>query len=740
MKKNWKDTDQNQKLGISMTFLDDLNPPQRKVATTTEGPILVLAGAGSGKTRSIIYRMAYLINVKHINPYNILAVTFTNKAARELKDRLQKSFNISIYSLWIGTFHSVCTRILREEQNFLPFTSDFSIFDDVDQKSVFKKIYKKLEIDTKDFPPRKVTSVISNQKNSLVQPKDFFDFNEENYFTETTYKIYKEYQNFLLENNALDFDDLLMYTAILLHDNKEIRKKYADKFKYVMIDEYQDTNYAQFKIINLIAKEHQNLCVVGDDDQAIYSWRGANISNILNFEKDYKNVLTVKLEQNYRSPKSILDAANCLIKNNSERHPKELWTDITSKEKPKLLKLENENQEAEFVAEMISQLSASGKSLNDCLVLYRTNAQSRVFENAFYQQKLKYQIVGGVNFYQRKEIKDIVAYLRILVNPQDSNSFTRIINFPPRKIGKISTERIERFAQDNEMTLFEAVQNEISTLNGKTAQTVMAFGKLLKKWKKLSLDIPITPLVKKIIDELELIELYDKSDDPKDIARAENLKEFVTATQEFSDNFEYDTERAPLLTDFLQSISLQTDMDNLDEDIETVKLMTMHNAKGLEFDHVFIVGIEDGLLPHSRSIDDVQKLEEERRLLYVAITRAKKSVHLTYTRMRQVFGSISMAVPSRFLMEIDDNLIDTENNRYYELMAPRPKRRKKNKKPIVTESQKYFKIGQKIYHSKFGKGVVLNVDGTGKEAKLSISFSGGQLKKIIGTFVTTGEI
>ena len=739
MKESWKDTDQSQKLGINMNFLDDLNPPQKQVATTTEGPILVLAGAGSGKTRSIIYRTAYLINVKHINPSNILAVTFTNKAARELKNRLQRSFNISTYSLWIGTFHSVCTRILRAEQDSLPFTSDFSIFVDVDQKSIFKKIYKKLDIDAKDFPVRRVSTVISNQKNSLVLPKDFFNFNEENYFTETTYKIYKEYQNFLLENNALDFDDLLMYTAILLHDNKEIRKKYADKFRYVMIDEYQDTNYAQFKIINLIAKEHQNLCVVGDDDQAIYSWRGANISNILNFEKDYKNVLTVKLEQNYRSPKSILDTANCLIKNNSERHPKELWTNITSKDKPKLLKLENEKQEAEFVAEMVSQLSSSGTSLNDCLILYRTNAQSRVFENAFYQHKLKYQIVGGVNFYQRKEIKDIVAYLRILTNPQDSNSFLRILNFPPRKIGKVSTERIERFAFDNDFNLFEAVQHEISSLNGKTAQTVLNFGARLKKWKKLSLEIPITPLVKKIINELELINIYDKSDDPKDIARAENLKEFVTATKEFSDNFEYDTEKAPMLTDFLQSISLQTDMDNLDEDIETIKLMTMHNAKGLEFDHVFIVGVEDGLLPHSRSIDDIQKMEEERRLLYVAITRAKKSIHLTYVRMRPVFGSISMAIPSRFLLEIDDDLIDSENNRYYDLMAPRPKRRDNTNKPIVTESQKYFKIGQNIYHNKFGKGVVLNVDGTGKEAKLSISFSGGQLKKIIGTFVTTGE-
>lgn len=739
MKESWKDTDQNQKPGIKMNFLDDLNPQQREVATTTEGPILVLAGAGSGKTRSIIYRTAYLINHVNVDPTNILAVTFTNKAAKELKNRLQRSFNIPTYTLWIGTFHSVCTRILREEEEFLPFTKDFSIFDDVDQKSIIKKIYKKLDVDTKEFPARKVTALISNQKNSLIKPEDFFKFNEANYFTEQTYKIYKEYQSFLLENNALDFDDLLMYTAILLHDNKKVRKKYSDKFKYVMIDEYQDTNYAQFKIINLIAKAHQNLCVVGDDDQAIYSWRGANISNILNFEKDYKNVLTVKLEQNYRSPKTILDAANCLIKNNSERHPKELWTDIASENKPKLLKLDNEKQEAEFVSEMVTQLVSNGTSLNECLILYRTNAQSRVFENSFYQRKLKYQIVGGVNFYQRKEIKDIVAYLRILVNPQDSTSFMRILNFPPRKIGKVTTERIERFAYDNDLTLYHAVQNEISTLNGKTAERVIEFGNSLRKWQKLSEEISITPLVKQIIDDLGVVDLYEKSEDPKDIARAENLKEFVTATQEFSDNFEYDYDKLPMLTDFLQSISLQTDMDKMDETVESVKLMTMHNAKGLEFEHVFIVGLEDGLIPHSRSIDDLQKLEEERRLLYVAITRAKRSVHLTYTRMRPVFGSMSMSVPSRFLLEIDQSLIDTENNRYYDLVAPRQTRRKRPKKPVVTENQKYFKIGQKVNHKKFGNGVVLNVDGTGKEAKLSISFSNGQLKKIIGTYVSTGE-
>ncbi|MCF7858244.1 MAG: UvrD-helicase domain-containing protein [Candidatus Cloacimonetes bacterium] len=720
-----------------MDFLNDLNPQQRKVVTTTEGPVLVLAGAGSGKTRSIIYRTAYLLNTARVNPNNILIVTFTNKAAQELKKRLHRSFHIATYSLWVGTFHSICMRILREEYEHLPFTKDFSIFDDLDQKATFKMIYKKLEIDSKNFPLRKITTIISNQKNSLVSPQDFFKFNEENFFTKTTYKIYLEYQKFLLKNNALDFDDLLMYTAIMFHDNNSIRKKYADRFKYVMIDEYQDTNYAQFKLINLIAMDHQNLCVVGDDDQAIYSWRGANISNILNFEKDYKNVYTVKMEQNYRSPKSILSAANCLIKNNSERYAKELWTDIRSAERPKLLKLDDEHQEAKFAAEMIAQLHSRGTSLNNCLILYRTNAQSRVFENAFYQAKLTYQIVGGVNFYQRKEIKDIVAYLRFLINPNDEVSFSRIINFPPRKIGKVTLKKIENYTHKNQLTLFDALQHDIPSLNKKTSQRVKDFGKLLFKWQRSAYKVEITSLIKEIIDDLELISLYDSSNDPKDIARSENLKEFVTASKEFTDNFEQETD-TPMITSFLQSISLQTDMDNLDEEIESVKLMTMHNAKGLEFDHVFIAGLEDGLLPHSRSFDNEHQLEEERRLLYVAITRARKTVHLTYTRMRPVFGSKSLSIPSRFLMEIDDDLIDTENNRYYDLMAPRPQKKKKNRS-VVTENQKFFRIGQIVSHSKFGNGVILNVDGKGKAAKLSVSFSGGQLKKIIGTYVTRGN-
>ncbi len=719
-------------------FLSQLNIEQQKVVQHTKGPVLVLAGAGSGKTRSVIYRAAYLINYQKVNPWNILIVTFTNKAARELLSRLEDTFGISVRSLWIGTFHSICTRILRYEQEHLPFTSNFSIYDESDQKSIFKKIYKELDIDPKKFAPGKVREIISRQKNSLILPKDFLEFNDANYYSETVLKIYKYYQNFLIRNNALDFDDLLMYTALLLHDHEEIRRKYEKKFKYVMIDEYQDTNYAQFKIINLIARNHQNLCVVGDDDQAIYSWRGADIRNILSFESDYKNVLKIKLEQNYRSPKSFLLAANCLIKNNSERHAKELWTALESQEKPELVKLENENREAEYVVRQISELRNKNISLNDCVVLYRTNAQSRVFENSFMQHQIRYQIVGGVNFYQRKEIKDILAYLRILVNPADSESFLRIINFPARGIGKVSIGRILDKAVSLQKNLLQTVlEKKFDYLPANAAANLRKFIDLLIEWQQLTRTLPVSELAKKVIKELRLIELYDNSKDPKDISRVENIQEFIAATEEFSEKYLEETGEEPKLDEYLQNISLQTDMDNLKEDEEAVKLMTMHNAKGLEFDHVFIVGLEDGLLPHARSIYDLNNVEEERRLFYVGITRARKTLKLTYARTRRTFDAVQTTFPSRFLSEIDDDLLKQQNEIFYELRAPRYKASDKSKK-VVLENEKYFKIGQKIYHDKFGKGVILNVDGKGNDAKLTISFSDGKLKKIKGTYVKAG--
>ena len=718
-----------------MIDLSKLNSEQKKVVTSTEGPVLVLAGAGSGKTRSVIYRTAYLIHEKNVSPWNILVVTFTNKAARELRDRLENTFNISTHSLWIGTFHSVCTRILRYEQEHLHFDSNFSIYDEVDQKSVFKKIYKKLQIDPDKFPIGRVRNIISRQKNNLILPELFFKYNERNYYSEIVAEIYSTYQKFLLDNNALDFDDLLMYTAILFYDNQKIRKKYEEKFKYIMIDEYQDTNYAQFKIINLIAQNHQNLCVVGDDDQAIYSWRGANIRNILNFEKDYKNVLTIKLELNYRSPESILKLANDLIKHNDERHPKELRTKIISKEKPELAILENENGEAEFVVDEISRLRSKNENLNECVILYRTNAQSRVFERSFFHRKIKYQIVGGINFYQRKEIKDIIAYLRILVNPADSESLLRIINFPVRGIGKKTIEKIVDFGLNNKYSFFESLQNsgKNNFLNLSSKRKISDFLSKINEWREKSESLPITDLIKMIIDDIHLMKIHDFSDDPKDISRVENIREFIAAATEFSDNFSAETGNEPLLTDYLQNISLQTDLDHVDENEESVKLMTMHNAKGLEFDHVFIVGLEDGLLPHSRSIENEKDLQEERRLFYVAVTRAKKTLILSYTRSRRTFDKIDYPLPSRFIAELDENLY-LKKELHIEIDFKFNIRTESPIKPVL-ESQKYYKVGQKIAHQKFGKGVILNVDGRGNDAKLTISFANGQLKKIMGSYV-----
>lgn len=719
-----------------MNLLDELNSQQQKVVTSTDGPVLVLAGAGSGKTRCVTYRTAYLITEKKVKPWNILVVTFTNKAARELKDRLAKTLNFPVNNLWIGTFHSICTRILRREEAYLPVNSQFTIFDDDDQKAIMKRLYKELNIDKSKFPLNKVRSIISRQKNSIIQPQDFFDFNDHNFYTEVVQKIYEHYQNTLLKYNSLDFDDLLMYAALLLHDNLEIRSKYADLFKYVMIDEYQDTNYVQFKIVNLIAQKHQNLCVVGDDDQAIYSWRGADIRNILNFEKDYNQVKTIRLERNYRSPIAVLNLANDIIKHNQNRHPKELWTKLKSDNLPRVVKLENEKREAEYVADRIRQLEVAGVSLDECVVLYRTNAQSRVFESIFLQERLNYQIVGGVNFLQRKEIKDIIAYLRFINNPADAESFFRIINFPPRGIGKVSIQKLQNFAAEKQITIQQLLDKlEATSFSKRLADKLHNLNKLFGKWRKQSVEKPVNDLVKGIIENLDLIGFYERSSDPKDIARIENIREFTAAAEEFTENFRQNSEAVPLLANYLQDIALQTDLDKVDEALESVKLMTMHNAKGLEFDHVFAVGLEENLLPHVLSLESEHQLEEERRLLYVSITRAKQTVELTYARSRRVYDSIVNTLPSRFLVSIGDSLVQSEDLSLSGFSRQNVYLKKKRAVTTVRESEKYFKIGQKIAHSKFGKGVILNVDGKGEDAKLTISFSTGQLKKIVGNYV-----
>ena len=717
-----------------MEDFNTLNKNQQQVVTTTQGPVLVLAGAGSGKTRSIIFRALYLISVKKVRPWQLLIVTFTNKAAKELKSRLSQYLNYSLGNLWVGTFHSLCLRILDYEINSIPLKKNFTIYDADDQKQVFKKIYKKLDIDDKHFTINRVRSIISQSKNSLIKVDDFFAFNEENYYTEKVHKIYQSYQDYLLKNNAVDFDDLLLYTAFLLDENEDIRKKYAIQFQYIMIDEYQDTNYAQFKIVHSLAKDHENICVVGDDDQAIYSWRGATIKNILHFEDDYSNVKTIKLEQNYRSHQTILELANSLIKKNSERHSKELWSEKKSEEKPNLMVLENENEEAEFVAKKIQELHLKNQiSYNQMAVLYRTNAQSRNFEIACAKHKLPYQIIGGVHFYQRKEIKDLLAYLRMLANPADNESILRIINFPRRGIGKKTIQAIVDYATQSNQSITEVLFDSNLFLWGAVAKRVQSFYDLYEKWLQISQKTSIISTIESILEETKMLEMYQQSKDPKDINRAENLQELVAAIQEFSENYEKENKKKPNLSDFLQLISLQTDLDSFEDKDDSVKLMTMHNAKGLEFESVFIVGLEDGLLPHSRSQDSERMIEEERRLLYVAITRAKEYLYLTYTRFRRIYNSISHVFPSRFITDLNLDFINQTSAHFYDFQIPIPKRPQQTQK--VFESAKFFNIGQKIIHAKFGEGIILNVEGVGENAKLTISFSSGSLKKIIGSYV-----
>ena len=727
----------------SNPLLSGLNGRQQEVVSTVDGPVLVLAGAGSGKTRSVIYRAAWLIREKRINPHNLLIVTFTNKAARELRDRLEETFHLQTRNLWVGTFHSTCARILRYEADFLPFKSNFVIYDADDQKTLIKRIVKRLDIDTRAFPPGKLHNLISRNKNNLIRPEDFFEFQEENQYTKTFHRIYLAYEKELLNNNALDFDDLLLRTAFLLGDHEDVRLRYARQFRYIMIDEYQDTNYAQFKIVNLLAKDHGNLCVVGDDDQAIYGWRGADVKNILHFEDDYGTVKTIRLEQNYRSTQAILDLANSLIRNNRGRHDKKLWTELGQGEKPSLNIFEDERHEARHIADRVEAIR-NERSLSEVAVLFRTNAQSRVLEQEFARRNIPYTVVGGVNFFQRREVKDILAYLRVLVNPDDSESLARIINFPARKIGNTTIGRLLDDSLKRNVGLYRAVQEvEGNPLLSRAAKSHVAeFAKRIESWRIAAESVSASSVVERVIGELGLIELYDSSGDIQDATRADNLREIMAAAREYSEEYLKENEKPPSLADYLQSVTLQTDLDTASDEQGVVQLMTMHNAKGLEFDHVFICGIGDGLIPHRLNLDDEKNLEEERRLLYVAITRAKKCLELSYSRWRREFDTIEPMLPSRFLKEMDSDCLNLKGSDFYEVKAnpgkasPHASTQKKSAS-VVLESQKHYKIGQKIFHQTFGKGTILSVDGTGENAKLTISFESGALKRILGGYVET---
>ncbi len=727
---------------MTTDLFTQLNKPQQDIVKTTEGAVLVLAGAGSGKTRSVIYRAAWLILEKKIPPWNILIVTFTNKAAGELQDRLEKLLNYPVRSLWVGTFHSVCTRILRFESKNLPFHSNFSIYDDDDQKAMIKKIYKQLNIDTQKVPVARVLNSISRYKNKLILPEDLESQKEElgtygDYF-KIFINVYTIYQQQLLINQAMDFDDILLWTAKLFEINDAVRDKYRKQFQYVMIDEYQDTNYAQFRLINLIASGHQNICVVGDDDQAIYSWRGASIRNILEFERDYKEVKTIRLEQNYRSTTSILRMANSLIKHNKKRHAKDLWSDLGDGEKPRLFVYDDENDEAQKTIDRIIEMNKQGNSWQNFAILYRTNAQSRVFEYACVEKKVPYSIIGSLHFYQRKEIKDLLAYLKVLVNPRDNESLLRIINEPPRGIGQTTLYKFINYAAEHNVVLFKALSmsSHIPELQISYRKRVDDFANMLSKWQTMCKKKPVLTIVKAILEELKWIELYKNSQDPKEVSRAENLSEFVAAVSEFTDRFSKDHDKPPLLEEYLPFVALQTDLDQMSDDKDTVRLITMHNAKGLEFEHVFIVGLEQELLPHRMSMDSPEEIEEERRLFYVAITRAKQKLSLSYAKFRRLYDTFYYTQPSMFIHELDSECFIRDDAEPGLRTHPRPVHKKKS---VVTENMKTYRIGQKVSHPEYGEGTILNVDGTGASAKLTISFKNGKLARIIGSFINTDK-
>jgi DNA helicase-2/ATP-dependent DNA helicase PcrA len=718
-------------------FLRDLNEYQLQVVTDVDHPILVLAGAGSGKTRCIIYRAAYLIHERKIPAWKLLIVTFTNKAARELQDRLENLLNIPMRSLWVGTFHSICLRILRYESAHLPYNANFSIYADDEQKSVLKKIYKEHGYDLQKYPLNKVLARIGRYKNRLLLPEDI-DKNElqHNPFLGGFLQIYIHYQQALLMNQAMDFDDILLYTARLLRDNETVRKKYQDIFQYIMIDEYQDTNKAQFEIIHQLALGHQRVCVVGDDDQAIYSFRGATLRNILEFERDYSSVQTIRLEQNYRSTTAILDLANRVIQHNKQRHAKELFSELGEGTKPLLHVYPDANAEAERVALDISRKWDLGMKLRDIAILYRTNAQSRLFENALMQRKVPYSIVGSLNFYQRKEIKDLLGYLYSISNPADNESLLRIINEPARGIGNTTVSRLLGFAAKAHISLNTAIQNlsAIPELKSTAQKRVGDFCKMMDEFRALAVKQPVAELVKEIVEELGLIRLYRKSSDPKDITRAENLIEFVASVNEFAERFLADNQRSALLADFMPYIALQTDLDKVSDELDSVRLMTLHNAKGLEFNTVYIAGLENELLPHRMSMDTLEEIEEERRLFYVGITRAKRELILSLAQARRLYDTYTFSEPSMFLENLDDVLESPGH------LAPAPQSNYKKPKTKLRDSHKFFKIGQRVWHKEHQQGVVLGVNGMGEDAVVTVSFKNGKLIKIVGSFLFTEPI
>ena len=640
-----------------MSIYDTLNPMQKEAVLQTEGPLLILAGAGSGKTRVLTHRVAYLIEEKQVNPWNILAITFTNKAAGEMRERVDQLVGFGAESIWVSTFHSTCVRILRRHIEYLGYNTNFSIYDSDDQKTLMKQVFKAMDVDTKQFKERSVLGTISSAKDKLIGPEEFLLNAGQDFRQRRIGEIYKEYQKRLKKNNALDFDDLIVKTVELFQNNSEVLNYYQERFKYIMVDEYQDTNLAQFKLVSLLASKYRNLCVVGDDDQSIYRFRGADIGNILSFEEMFPGAKVIKLEQNYRSTQNILNAANGVIRHNRGRKDKTLWTANGEGDLIRFKQFDTAREEADFVAREIRD---SGYAYQEQAVLYRTNAQSRLLEERCIFYNVPYRLVGGVNFYQRKEIKDILAYLKTIANGVDDLSVLRIINVPKRGIGATTMGKVTIFASEHGMSLYDALREarQIPGL-GKAAEKIGAFIGQMESFRARAQldDYTIQDLIEGIMDETGYQQELEAEGEVESQTRLENIEELVNKAVSYEEDSEHST-----LDEFLEQVALVADIDNMDESENRVTLMTLHSAKGLEFPKVYLVGLEDGLFPSMMSInsDDKTDMEEERRLCYVGITRAKNELVITSARQRMVNGETRYCKPSRFLEEVPGELLEEE--------------------------------------------------------------------------------
>ena len=767
-----------------MSLLDALNEPQRQAVMATDGPLLILAGAGSGKTRVLTHRTAYLIEECGVNPYNIMAITFTNKAAGEMRERIDQMVGYGSEGIWVCTFHSTCVRILRRYIDRLGFGTNFTIYDSDDQKTLMKDICKRLEIDTKMYKEKMFLSAISSAKDELIDPIEFETRAAGDYVKRKQAQVYREYQQALKQNNALDFDDLIMKTVELFKLDKEVLASYQDRFRYIMVDEYQDTNTAQFELIRLLALKYQNLCVVGDDDQSIYKFRGANIYNILNFEHHFPDATVIKLEQNYRSTQNILDAANAVIANNQGRKEKRLWTDNGAGDKITFEQLDTAAEEADFVARDIARRVRKGEyQYKDCAILYRTNAQSRLFEERFITANIPYKIFGGVNFYARKEVKDLLAYLKTIDNGQDDLAVRRIINIPKRGIGAASINKVALYAQEQEISFYDAlcVAEQVPGL-GKAAAKIRPFVLFIQSMKAKAKLLSVADLLQEVIETTGYVRELEAEGTDEAEARIENIDELISKAVDYAEG-----EEAPTLNGFLENVALVADIDSFDENSDYVVLMTLHSAKGLEFPNVYLAGLEDGLFPSYMSItsDNSQaEIEEERRLAYVGITRAKKNLTITSARVRMVRGQTQYGKVSRFVREIPPELL---SGKIYEPKTKEEpieqstfqKARKafrtvpsyggsgygkevgegygstfhssKATKPVYTkvENQRDFgsvggalsyQVGDRVRHIKFGDGEVMAIVSGGRDYEVTVDFDKAGTKKMFASFAKLKKI